>query len=299
MNIGWIGTGIMGTSMAGHLLKAGHTLNLYTRTRQKSEILLSNGARWCDTPAQTAEQSEIVFSMVGYPKDVEEVYLGIHGILDSPGACRIIVDMSTSRPDLAKRIAQKAATCNIQSLDAPVSGGDIGARNATLAVMVGGPKETFDQVLPLFQLMGQNIAWMGGPGAGQHTKMCNQILIANTMIGVCESLLYAVKTGLDQKAVIDILCKGAAGSWSMQNLGSRIVDGDFNPGFFIEHFVKDMEIALAEAASADLSLPGLALAHQLYVALKAQGHGRLGTQALYKVLQGLNNMSQEEKDPPR
>jgi 3-hydroxyisobutyrate dehydrogenase len=196
--------------------------------------------------------------------------------------------MSTSRPSLAQQIAGEAAKKNIASLDAPVSGGDIGARNATLAIMVGGPKEAFEKVMPLFKLMGQNIALMGGPGAGQHTKMSNQILIAGTMIGVCECLLYAVKEGLDQQAVIDIIGKGAAGSWSLNNLGPRIVKGDFNPGFFVEHFIKDMEIALAEAASVGLSLPGLALVHQLYVALKAQGDGRCGTQALYKVLQRMN-----------
>ena len=225
---------------------------------------------------------------MGYPRDVEEVYLGTKGLLSSEGFCKILVDMSTSQPSLAQRIAAEAEKAGVQSLDAPVSGGDIGARNATLAIMVGGKKETFEKVLPLFKLMGQNIALMGGPGAGQHTKMCNQILIAGTMVGVCESLLYAVKVGLDQQAVIDIIGKGAAGSWSINNLGPRILKGDFNPGFFVEHFIKDMEIALSETAAASLSLPGLALVHQLYLALKAQGDGRCGTQALYKALQRLN-----------
>ncbi len=288
MKIGWIGTGVMGTSMAGHLQKAGHELYIYNRSRQKAEGLLSKGAQWCRTPAEVGQETEITFTMVGYPQDVEEVYWGVKGLLTAGGSSKILVDMSTSQPRLAQRIATEAEKIGIQSLDAPVSGGDIGARNATLAIMVGGKKETFEKVLPLFQLMGQNIALMGGPGAGQHTKMCNQILIAGTMIGVCESLLYAVKAGLDQQAVIDIIGKGAAGSWSINNLGPRIVKGDFNPGFYVEHFIKDMEIALNEAALSSLSLPGLALVHQLYLALKAQGDGRCGTQALYKALQRMN-----------
>ena len=288
MKIGWIGTGVMGNSMAGHLQNAGHELYIYSRTKQKAEGLLGKGAQWCRTPAEVAHEAEITFTIVGYPRDVEEVYLGTKGLLTSEGFCKILVDMSTSQPSLAQRLAAEAEKAGVQSLDAPVSGGDIGARNATLAIMVGGNKETFEKVLPLFKLMGQNIALMGGPGAGQHTKMCNQILIAGTMVGVCESLLYAAKVGLDQQAVIDIIGKGAAGSWSINNLGPRILKGDFNPGFFVEHFIKDMEIALSETAAASLSLPGLALVHQLYLALKAQGDGRCGTQALYKALQRLN-----------
>ena len=288
MKIGWIGTGVMGASMAGHLQKAGHELFIYNRSRQKAEGLLKKGAQCYRTPGEVAREADITFTMVGYPKDVEEVYWGEKGLLSSGGSCKILIDMTTSHPRLARHIAAEAEKIGIQSLDAPVSGGDVGARNATLAIMVGGKKETFEKVLPLFRLMGQNIALMGGPGAGQHTKMCNQILIAGTMIGVCESLLYAVMAGLDQQIVIDIIGKGAAGSWSINNLGPRIVKGDFNPGFYVEHFLKDMEIALNEAASANLSLPGLALVHQLYLALKAQGDGRCGTQALYKALQRLN-----------
>jgi 3-hydroxyisobutyrate dehydrogenase len=288
MKIGWIGMGVMGNSMAGHLQNAGYELYIYSRTKQKAQGLLGKGAQWCRTPAEVSHEAEITFTIVGYPRDVEEVYLGTKGLLTSEGFCKILVDMSTSQPILAQRIAAEAEKVGVQSLDAPVSGGDIGARNATLAIMVGGKKETFEKVLPLFKLMGQNILLMGGPGAGQHTKMCNQILIAGTMIGVCESLLYAVKVGLDQQAVIEIIGKGAAGSWSINNLGPRIQKGDFNPGFFVEHFIKDMEIALNEATAASLSLPGLALVHQLYLALKAQGDGRCGTQALYKVLQRLN-----------
>ncbi|MBW1920628.1 MAG: NAD(P)-dependent oxidoreductase [Deltaproteobacteria bacterium] len=288
MKIGWIGTGVMGASMAGHVQEGGHEIYVFNRTKEKSKPLLDKGATWCESPAEVAMNSEIVFTMVGFPSDVEEVYFGNKGIFSVKGACRIVVDMTTSRPVLAQTIQEKAAEKGIESLDAPVSGGDIGARNATLAIMVGGKKETFEKVLPLFKLMGKDISFMGGPGAGQHTKMCNQILVAGTMIGVCESLLYASKLGLDQQAVIDIVGKGAASSWSINNLGPRIVRGDYSPGFFVEHFVKDMGIALAEAEAAGLSLPGLGLLHQLYVAVKAQGHGRSGTQALFLALKTLN-----------
>ncbi len=286
--IGWIGTGVMGKSMAGHVQAAGHQLYVFNRTKAKAQALLDNGAVWCETPADVARQAEIVFSIVGFPADVEQTYLGEQGVLSVKSACRIIVDMTTSQPGLARKIAQAAATKGIASLDAPVSGGDVGARNAALAIMVGGQQTAFDEVLPLFQLMGKNIALMGDAGAGQHTKMCNQILIAGTMIGVCESLLYAAKIGLDQQAVINIIGQGAAASWSINTLGPRIAQGNFDPGFFVEHFVKDMGIALKEAEALNLSLPGLALVHQLYVALKAQGRGRLGTQALMLALKTLN-----------
>ncbi len=288
MKIGWIGTGVMGASMAGHLQAAGHELYIFNRTRGKAEPLLKNGAHWCESPAEVAANSEIVFTIVALPVDVEEVYMGERGILSVEGPCRIVVDMSTSLPSLAQTISRAAAKRGIDSLDAPVSGGDIGARNATLAIMVGGDKEAFDAVLPLFQSMGQSISFMGGPGAGQHTKMCNQILVAGTMIGVCESLLYAAKVGLDQQSVINIIGKGAASCWAINNLGPRMVRGNYEPGFFVEYFIKDMGIALEEAAAVSLSLPGLALVHQLYLAVKAQGHGRLGTQALMLALETLN-----------
>ena len=289
MRIGWIGTGVMGAPMAAHLQSAGHDLLVFSRTRGKAEPLLEKGATWCESPAQVAAASEIIFTMVGLPVDVQDVYLGEMGILSVKAACRIVVDMTTSLPTLAQEIARKAAKQAIQSLDAPVSGGDTGARNATLAIMVGGANEAFDEVYPLFQLLGQNISHMGGPGAGQHTKMCNQILIAGTMIGVSESLLYAEKVGdLDQEAVINVIGSGAASCWSINNLGPRIIRGDYDPGFFVEHFIKDMGIALQEAAAVGLSLPGLALVHQLYLAVKAQGHGRSGTQALILALKTLN-----------
>lgn len=288
MRIGWIGTGVMGVSMAGHLQAAGHELFVYNRTQSKTNPLLEKGAVWCASPAEVARQSEVVFSIVGFPLDVEETYFGVEGVLSVEGACKTVVDMTTSEPSLAVKIAEAAEAKGIASLDAPVSGGDIGARNAALAIMVGGNPETFDQVKPLFELMGQNIALMGGAGAGQHTKMCNQVLIASTMIGVCESLLYAAKVGLDEQAVIDIIGQGAAGSWSINNLGPRIAKGDFKSGFFVEHFIKDMDIALKEARARNLALPGLALVHQIYVALQSHGHGRSCTQALMLALQTLN-----------
>lgn len=292
IKIGWIGTGVMGAPMAGHLKAAGHELYVFNRTKEKAEPLISKGAHWCESASEVAAHSEIVFTIVSLPADVEEVYLGERGILFTEGPCRIVVDMTTSRPTLAQTIAKTASKRGMDSLDAPVSGGDIGARNGTLAIMVGGDKKAFETVLPLFQLMGQNISCMGGPGAGQHTKMCNQILIAGTMIGVCESLLYGEKAGLDQQSVIDIIGKGAASCWAINNLGPRIVGGDFDPGFFVEHFIKDMGIALQEAAAVGLSLPGLALVQQLYLAVKAQGHGRLGTQALMLALRTLNGVNE-------
>ena len=288
MNIGWIGTGVMGTSMAGHLQKAGHNLSVFNRSRGKAENLLSNGAKWCSSPAEVASNSEIVFTIVGHPADVREVYLGENGVLKAESPCSIVVDMTTSQPSLAKMLYEESAKRGIESLDAPVSGGDVGARDAKLAIMVGGKKEIFDKVFPLFQLMGPTISYMGGPGSGQHTKVCNQIVVAGNMIGTCEALLYAAKQGLEKQQVIDIVGKGAASSWVINNLGPRIVQGNYDPGFFVEHFIKDMGIALDEAAAIGLSLPGLALVNQLYIAVKAQGHGRSGTQALFLALQALN-----------
>ena len=288
MNIGWIGTGVMGSSMAGHLQKAGHNLSVFNRSKEKTDALVSKGARWCSSPAEVAKNSEIVFTIVGHPADVREVYLGENGILKAESPCSIVVDMTTSQPSLAKMIFEESAKRGIESLDAPVSGGDVGARDAKLAIMVGGKKEIFEKVLPLFQLMGPTISYMGEPGAGQHTKVCNQIVVAGNMIGTCEALLYAARQGLDKQEVIDIVGKGAASSWIINNLGPRIVKGNYDPGFFVEHFIKDMGIALGEASAVGFSLPGLALVHQLYIAVKAQGHSRSGTQALFLALQALN-----------
>jgi len=288
MRIGWIGTGVMGVAMAGHLQKAGHRLAVFNRTRAKAKALEDGGALWCASPRAVADASEAVFSIVGFPQDVEQTYLGPEGVLTAAALPRLVVDMTTSQPALARRIAEAAAARGVRSLDAPVSGGDVGARNAALAIMVGGERAAFDEVLPLFRCLGQNISYMGPAGAGQHTKMCNQILIAGNMIGVCEALLYAARAGLDRQAVIDIVGKGAAGSWSINNLGPRIVAGNYAPGFLVEHFIKDMGIALDEARGMGLALPGLALVHQLYLAVKAQGFGRDGTQALMKALRTLN-----------
>ncbi len=289
MKIGWVGTGVMGAPMAGHLQAAGHELFVYNRTVSKVQALVDGGAVLCGSPQEVAEHSEVVFSIVGYPADVESTYLGAGGILAGAKAGSVVVDMTTSEPALAKRIHEAAGQQGVDALDAPVSGGDIGARNAALAIMVGGAAAVFERVKPLFACMGKNIAHMGPAGAGQHTKMSNQVLIAGTMIGVVESLLYAHRADLDADAVIAVIGSGAAGSWSINNLGPRIVKGDFDPGFYIKHFVKDMGIALAEAKAMRLALPGLALVNEFYQAAEAQGLGDLGTQGLYKVLEQLSS----------
>ena len=286
--IGWVGIGVMGRSMCGHLLAAGHEVRVYTRTKASAESVLAAGAQWCDSPGDVAEGSDFVFSIVGYPSDVRAVYMGEGGLIDRAAPGTVLVDMTTSEPALAVEIHQAAAARGVHALDAPVSGGDLGARNAALAIMVGGEAGPFERTMPLFEKMGKNIRLMGGPGAGQHTKMSNQILIAGTMIGVVESLLYAVRSGLDVDAVIDVIGSGAAGSWSINNLGRRIAKDDFDPGFYIKHFVKDMGIALAEARRMRIALPGLALVEQLYVAAMAQGLENMGTQALYIALKNIN-----------
>ena len=288
-NIGWVGTGVMGAPMAGHLQAAGHKLYVYNRTAAKAQVLVDAGAVLCESPREVARQSEFVFSIVGYPVDVEFTYLSTDGILAGAKTGSVVIDMTTSEPALAKRICKVAERQGVDVLDAPVSGGDIGARNAALAIMVGGEQSVFDRVKPLFQCMGKNIAYMGPTGAGQHTKMSNQILIAGTMIGTVESLLYAHRSGLNLEEVIAVIGSGAASSWSINNLGPRIVKGDFDPGFYIKHFVKDMGIALAEAKAMRLALPGLALVNQFYQAAIAQGLEDLGTQGLYKVLERLSS----------
>ncbi|MBD3354233.1 MAG: NAD-binding protein [Candidatus Lokiarchaeota archaeon] len=289
--IGWIGTGVMGSSMCSHILKEGYEIFVYNRTKSKAQELLDNGANWCDNSKQVAENSDIIFTIVGFPKDVEKVYLGESGVLQGVTSGNIIVDMTTSNPSLAEKIYKEAKKKNVSSLDAPVSGGDTGAKNGTLAIMIGGDEATYNEVLPLFELMGKNIKLLGNAGAGQHCKMSNQIHIATTMIGVVESLLYAYKAGLDLDEMIDVIGKGAAASWSINNLGRRIVKKNFDPGFFIKHFVKDMRIALEEAKRMNLSLPGLALAYQFYIAAMGQGLENLGTQGLYKVLAQMNGIS--------
>lgn len=291
MKIGWIGTGVMGNAMCGHLVDAGHAVSVFNRTQQKTDNLVAKGAVWCTSPQAAALDCDVVFAIVGFPPDVEQVFLGEAGILAGANAGAVVVDMTTSSPELARRIAAAAEKKGVQALDAPVSGGDIGARDAALAIMVGGEAAAFDTVKPLFGCMGKNIALMGGAGAGQHTKMCNQILIAGTMIGTVESLLYAHRVGIDKDRIIDVIGQGAASSWSINNMGRRIAKNDFNPGFFIKHFVKDMGIALAEAQRMNLSLPGLAMVHQFYTAAKAMGLENLGTQGLYRVLAHINNIT--------
>jgi 3-hydroxyisobutyrate dehydrogenase len=288
--IGWIGTGVMGKSMCSHILNAGHRVYVFNRTKGKANDLVNMGAIWCSNPKDVAENSDLVFTIVGFPNDVEEVYLGEDGILKSIKSGSIVVDMTTSEPSLAQKIYSEAKKIGVSSLDAPVSGGDVGAKSGKLAIMIGGDKETYEKVLPFFKLMGKNISYMGKEGAGQHTKMSNQILIASTMIGTVESLLYAFKAGNDLDEVIQVIGKGAAGCWSINNLGPRIAKNNFEPGFFIKHFVKDMGIALKEAKLLKLSLPGLALAYQFYMYAMALGLENMGSQGLYKILGKMNGI---------
>lgn len=278
--IGWIGTGVMGASMCGHLMAAGFSATVYNRSREKADGLIAQGAQWADTPKAVAEQSDIIFTIVGFPADVRAVVLGEDGCLAGGEAGNVLVDMTTSEPSLAVEIAEAASAKGMHSVDAPVSGGDVGAKEARLSIMIGGEKGVVDALQPCWDAMGKTIVHQGGPGAGQHTKMVNQTLIATNMIGVCEALLYGHQAGLDLPTVMESVASGAAGSWSLSNLGTRIIDNNFDPGFFVEHFIKDMGIALDESKRMGLSLPGLALAHQLYLALQAQGHGRDGTHAL-------------------
>jgi 3-hydroxyisobutyrate dehydrogenase len=294
--LGWIGTGVMGSSMAGHLLKAGFALTVFNRTKSKADPLVGQGAKWVDTPKAVAAASDVVFAIVGFPSDVREVMLGADGALAGSKSGNVLVDMTTSEPSLAVEIAEAAKRKTVSSVDAPVSGGDVGAKNATLSIMVGGDKDVVESLAPCFQAMGKTIVYQGGPGAGQHTKVVNQVLIATNMIGVCEALLYGYKAGLDLPTVLQSVGSGAAGSWSLNNLGPRIMSNNFDPGFFVEHFIKDMGIALAESRRMGLALPGLALAHQLYVAVKAQGYGRLGTHALELALAKLSGVNWKERD---
>ena len=277
--IGFIGMGVMGSSMAGHLLTAGHELTVYNRTREKATPLLERGAHWADSPAALAAGVDVVLSMVGYPRDVEEIYFGEQGILQMKKG-GYVVDMTTSSPKLAQRIFTAAQKKGIAALDAPVSGGDVGARNASLAIMAGGERKAFDAMLPIFSLMGKTIRYFGTAGSGQHTKMANQIAIASNMMGVCEAVAYAKKCGLDASAVLETIATGAAGSWSMTNLAPRMLKGDDAPGFFIKHFIKDMRIAIESAEEMHLDLPGLRLAKRLYDELAARGFDDRGTQAL-------------------
>jgi 3-hydroxyisobutyrate dehydrogenase len=288
--VGWIGTGVMGSSMCLHLIKKGYKTVVYNRTKRKAKSLIDQGAQWVKTPKEVAANSDVIFTIVGFPDDVRQVYFGGDGIIEGIQKGNLVVDLTTTEPTLAEEIYQAAKLKGASSVDAPVSGGDIGAQAGTLSIMVGGEKKDVDSVMPLFKLMGKNIVHQGGPGNGQHTKMCNQIMAASLMIGVCETLLYGHKAGLDLNTMLKSVGNGAAASWMLTNLAPRMVKRDFRPGFYVEHFIKDMGIALDEAKKMNLSLPGLSLVQQLYIATKAEGHGRKGTQALLLALEKISNV---------
>jgi len=281
--VGFIGVGVMGKSMALNLLNDGYDIHVYTRTKEKAQELVEQGCTWQADPAGIAAAADVVITMIGTPQDVEAVYLAEGGLLATGRAGTMVIDMTTSSPQLAGKIYNQAKERGIAALDAPVSGGDIGARQGTLSIMVGGDREAFEQALPLFQVMGENIVYQGTAGSGQHCKMANQIAVASTMVGVCESIRYAEKAGLDPAVVLQSISAGAASSWALSNLAPRILKGDFDPGFFIRHFVKDMNIALSSCADIGLQARGLELVKGLYDRLVEDGDEYLGTQALYKL----------------
>lgn len=283
MKIGFIGTGVMGKSIVKHLLAADYEVNVYNRTKAKTDELVAKGAVWQETPAKVAEASDVIFSMVGYPADVEEIYFKEKGILTVPVEDKLLVDLTTSTPTLAEKIYQAAKEKGAAALDAPVSGGDLGAKNATLTIMVGGDEAAYEKALPLFEVIGKTYTLHGSAGKGQHTKMANQIMIAGTMTGMTEMMVYANKAGLDVSKVIKTLSGGSASNWSMENYGPRILKEDYSPGFFVKHFIKDLRIALEEADKMELTLPGTKLAKELYDQLADQGFENDGTQALIKL----------------
>jgi len=281
--IGFVGTGVMGKSMAGHLMRAGYQVQVFNRTKERAEELIRVGAVWQDTVAELAAHSNVIITMVGYPKDVEEVYFGKNGIISHAKSGSYLVDMTTSAPALAKNIYDEALAKGLYALDAPVSGGDIGAKEARLAIMVGGDVDVFEALIPIFNVVGKNVILQGKAGAGQHTKMCNQIAIATTMIGVCEAMAYAKKAGLNPEAVLKSIESGAAGSFSLTNLAPRMLADNYAPGFYVKHFIKDMTIALESAQAMGLLTPGLELAKSLYDKLAQQGEENSGSQALIKL----------------
>ncbi|WP_339284857.1 NAD(P)-dependent oxidoreductase [Oceanobacillus sp. FSL K6-3682] len=282
--IGFIGLGVMGKSMVKNLMDAGYSLNVYTRTKSKAEELLEIGANWHDDPASLAKASNVIITMVGYPADVEKVYFGDNGILKNAKKNTYVIDMTTSKPSLAIEIYEAAKKEGLAALDAPVSGGDIGAKNGTLAIMAGGDKKAYDEIAPIFRVLGERIHLLGPAGAGQHTKMANQIAIATNMIGVCESIIYAKKAGLNAEEVLATISSGAAASFSLSNLGKRMLEQDYEPGFYVKHFIKDMEIALESAHTMGMPAPGLELSLKLYKELADMGEADSGTQALIKLL---------------
>ena len=283
--VGFIGLGVMGQSMAGHILNAGYELHVYNRTKSKAEKIISKGAVWEDTVVELTTKCNVIITIVGFPADVENVYLGDKGILNHATKGTIVIDMTTSSPDLAENIYEKAKEKGIDSLDAPVSGGDLGAQNASLSIMVGGDRKTFDKAFPLFEVMGKNIVLQGKSGSGQHTKMANQIAIAAGLVAVCESLAYAKKAGLDPETVLKSIGKGAAESWSLNNLGPRMIAQNVEPGFYIKHFIKDMNIAAASSTRLGLKTPGLDLTLSLYKRMADMGFENNGTQALFKLFE--------------
>lgn len=286
--IGWVGTGVMGSSMCMRLIEKGYKAYVYNRTKKKAKALIDAGAEWVKSPGEAAEKADVIFTIVGFPDDVRQVYFGDRGIFEGLSGGKVLVDMTTTEPSLSVEIYEAAKKAGASSVDAPVSGGDIGAQAGTLSIMVGGDKKTVAGIMPLLKLMGKNIVHQGGPGKGQHAKMCNQIMVTGLMIGMCETLLYAYKSGLDAKTMLGSVSKGAAGCWMLDNLAPRIVKRDFKPGFYVEHFLKDMGIALREADRMNIVLPGLTLVHELYGAAKAQGHRRKGTQALLLALETIS-----------
>lgn len=289
--VGWIGTGVMGAPMCQHLQQAHYRVTIYTRNRSKASLVLAKGATWADSPAAVAEQADVVMTMVGFPADVREVYMGAHGLLSATRPGMVLVDMTSTEPSLAQELSLSAHRRGAYAIDAPVSGGDVGARNATLSIMIGGTTKAVQAVMPLLECLGKKIVHQGDSGAGQHAKLCNQIVIAGTMIGVCESLLYGYKAGLQLDRMLDSIRGGAAACWTLDNLAPRILARNFDPGFFVEHFIKDIGIALEEAKRRQLTLPGLTLAQQLYERVQALGHGRAGTHALMLALEDLSHIN--------
>lgn len=287
IKIGWVGTGVMGAPMCGHLLEGGYHINVYNRTASRAQQLTQNGASWCESPAEVANTSDVIFTMVGIPEEVHSVYFDDNGLFSVDIAKKTFVDMSTTAPDLSIKIAGAATNNNADAVDAPVSGGDIGAQNATLSIMAGGDEAVVVKLKPLFDVLG-SVSYMGKAGSGQHTKMCNQLTVAGTMVGVCEALVYAEKSGLDCEQLIEAIRPGAAGCWALDNLAPRIIQDDYAPGFMVDHFVKDLGIALKQAESMGLNLPGLILAKKLYEKTQSIGHGQSGTQALIMAIRHLN-----------
>ncbi len=294
--IGWIGTGLMGNPMVKHLVNAGYKVNIYNRTKEKAIDLIEMGCTWFDTPSELAAESEVIVTIIGFPKDVEECYFGEKGIFKGLQAGTMLIDMTTTKPSLAIKIAEEAGKVGSEFIDAPVSGGQVGAINGALSIMIGGKKEVVDSVLPMFEVFGKNMVYQGAAGSGQHAKMCNQITIAGTLIGVCEGLIYGAKAGLNLNTLLESISKGAAGCWSLDVLAPKIVKGDYSPGFSIDNFVKDLTIALDEAETMRLSLPGLALVKQLYISIQAMGMGSSGNQALYLALEKLANMDNSSSE---